>query len=324
MRYHRAMVMPYVFYKRVKARDIPVAVMSQSAAFNNVLAPASIQESLRRTSQPGLSSAAGDAVGIHEVPSFSRGRICSGSCGWSGSTTAGRVGRLIPRSQPVSPYAIALSLSTHAYVSHYSALYLHGLTLNVPKPIYVKSRRTKAKNPPHEPDELTQEQLDSAFSLPARMTRNIYTFDYEGTTHEVYLLEKSAEIDNGITKVPAPHAPSGIAVSGVEKTLVECAIKTNYAGGAGEVLDAFRRARETLKILRMMQLLKNGHYLFPYEKNILFYMDRAGYSEQQKKLVTERSRQDKTGFTTYLEKGMHGKLLDPGIGIYYPQGMASE
>jgi hypothetical protein len=317
------MVMPYVFYKRVKAKDVPVAVMSESAAFNNVLSPAStrkIYNALRNQGyllQRVTLSEFTKYLLSPETDLFRELRLVRQYDGRE-------IGRLIPRSQPVSPYAIALSLSNHAYVSHYSALYLHGLTLNVPKPIYVKSRRTKDKNPPHEPGELTQEQLDSSFSLPVKTTRNIYTFDYEGTTHEVYLLEKSAEIDNGITKVPAPHAPSGIAVSGVEKTLVECAIKTNYAGGAGEVLDAFRRARETLKILRMMQLLKNGHYLFPYEKNILFYMDRAGYSEQQKKLVTERSRQDKTGFTTYLEKGMHGKLLDPGIGIYYPQGMASE
>jgi predicted transcriptional regulator of viral defense system len=317
------MVMPYVFYKRVKASDIPVAVMSQSAAFNNVLAPASIRKVYDALRNQGYLL---QRVTLSEFTRY----ILSPEEGLFRELRLVRkydgkeVVRLIPRSQPVSPYAIALSLSTHAYVSHYSALYLHGLTLNVPKPIYVKSRRTKDKNPPHEAGELTQEQLDSAFSIPARMTRNIYTFDYEGTTHEVYLLEKSAEVDKGITKVSAPHAPSGIAVSGVEKTLVECVVKTNYAGGAGEVLDAFRRARETLKILRMMQLLKGGRYLFPYEKNILFYMDRAGYSEQQKKLVTERSRPDKTGFTTYLEKNMHGKLLDPGIGIYYPQGMASE
>ncbi|MFT8705177.1 hypothetical protein [Bifidobacterium aquikefiricola] len=315
--------MPYVFYKKVKAKDIPAAVMSESSVFNNVLVPASIRKvysalrdqryllqrvSLSEFTKYILSPDENLFRELHLVRKFDGKEVV----------------RLIPRSQPVSPYAIALSLSTHAYVSHYSALYLHGLTLNVPKPICVKSRRTKAKNPPHEPGELTQEQLDSAFSLPARMTRNIYTFEYEGTTHEVYLLEKSAEVDNGITKVPAPHAPSGIAVSGVEKTLVECAVKPDYAGGAGEVLDAFRRARETLKILRMMQLLKAGNYLFPYEKNILFYMDRAGYSERQKSLVTERSRPDKTGFTAYLEKDMHGKLLDPDIGIYYPQGIESE
>ena len=312
-----------MFYKRIKAKDIPAAVMSESAVFNNVLAPASIRrvyDALRSQGyllQRVTLSNFTKYILSPEVDLFRELHLVRKSDGKD-------VIRLIPRSQPVSPYAIALSLSTHAYVSHYSALYLHGLTLNVPKPIYVKSRRTKAKNPPHEAGELTQEQLDSAFSIPARMTRNIYTFDYEGTTHEVYLLEKSAEVDNGITKVSAPHAPSGIAVSGVEKTLVECVVKTNYAGGAGEVLDAFRRARETLRILRMMQLLKGGRYLFPYEKNILFYMDRAGYSEQQKKLVTERSRPDKTGFTTYLEKDMRGRLLDPDIGIYYPKGLESE
>ena len=317
------MVEPNVFYKRIKAKDIPAAVMSESAVFNNVLAPASIRrvyDALRSQGyllQRVTLSNFTKYILSPEVDLFRELHLVRKSDGKD-------VIRLIPRSQPVSPYAIALSLSTHAYVSHYSALYLHGLTLNVPKPIYVKSRRTKAKNPPREPGSLTQAQLDSSFSLPARATRNIYTFDYEGATREVYLLEKSAEVDKGITKVFAPHAPSGIAVSGIEKTLVECVIKTNYAGGAGEVLDAFRMAKGNLKILRMMQLFNGGHYLFPYEKNILFYMDRTDYSEQQKNLVKERSRPDRKGFTTYLEKDMHSMRLDPEIGIYYPQGLESE
>ena len=317
------MVVPYVFYKRVKAKDVPVTVMSESAAFNNVLSPASTRKVYNALRNQGYLlqrvtlSEFTKYLLSPETDLFRELRLVRQYDGRE-------IGRLIPRSQPVSPYAIALSLSNHAYVSHYSALYLHGLTLNVPKPIYVKSRRTKDKNPPHEPGELTQEQLDSSFSLPARTTRDIYTFDLEGTKHEVYLIEKSAEVDKGITKVSAPHAPSGIAVSGVEKTLVECVVKTNYAGGAGEVLDAFRRAKETLKILRMMQLFKSGRYLFPYEKNILFYMDRAGYSEQQKNLVKERSRPDRKRFTTYLEKDMHSMRLDPEISIYYPQGLESE
>lgn len=44
MRYHQTMVEPNVFYKRIKAKDIPAAVMSESAVFNNVLAPASIRK----------------------------------------------------------------------------------------------------------------------------------------------------------------------------------------------------------------------------------------------------------------------------------------
>lgn len=315
--------MQYVFYKKFKAKDIPAAVLSESAIFNNVLTPVSTRKVyialrergylLQRVSLSGFR----EYILSNEADLFRELRLVR-------KIDGKEVVRLIPRRLPVSPYAIALSLSPHAYVSHYSALYLHELTLNVPKPIYVKSRRMKPKSPPHESGKLTQAQLDSAFSIPARMTRNIYTFDYEGTTYEVYLLEKSAEVDNGIIKISTIHAPSGISVSSVEKTLVECTIKTNYSGGAVEVLDAFRRADGILKILRMMQLLKGGHYLFPYEKNVLFYMDRAGYSEQQKDLVRERSRPDKKGFTTYLEKNMHSKLLDPDIGIYYPEGMGTE
>ncbi|WEV69578.1 hypothetical protein OZX73_01410 [Bifidobacterium sp. ESL0775] len=230
--------------------------------------------------------------------------------------------RLIPKNKPVSPYAIALSLAAHTYVSHYSALYLNDLTLNVPKPIYVKKKRTKPKMSERS-EEISQSQIDKAFSIPARVTNNIYIFDYENKTYEVYLLEQSATVDMGITKMHVANAPSEIPVSGIEKTLVECTVKPEYSGGTQEILNAFERAKGDLKVLRMMQLLHNGQFLYPYGKNILFYMDRAKYPEQQKSLVRERLDSGKEKLNMYLQKDMRNKSFDSNIGIYYPKGLGA-
>lgn len=314
------MGLQYIFYKKTRPGDARAEVLKESGSFNNVLNRTSARKVYRSLQDRGnllqRVSLAGfmEYIVSPEADLFEELHLVRERDGK-------RLVRLVPRSLPVSPYAIALSLSPHSYISHYSALYLHGLTLNIPKPIFVKKRRTKPKPRRQAPEELTQEMIDSAFSRPARTTGSIYTFEHEGKTQEVYLIEQSAGVDKGISSLPSPRAPAGVPVSSVEKTLIECAVKTNYAGGPSEVLDAFRRAKDRLKILRMMRLLMDEDYLFPYEKNILFYMDRAGYTERQKGLVRGFLTKGRDGFNTYLEAGMRRKRLDARIGVYYPEGM---
>ncbi|MSD91682.1 type IV toxin-antitoxin system AbiEi family antitoxin domain-containing protein [Bifidobacterium asteroides] len=317
------MSLQYIFYKRFRPKDMHDAVISESSDFNYVLNMNSIKkvyQSLQRHEYLPQRTSLTRFKGYILSPDtdlFTELHLVR-------KTDGKQIVRLIPRSRPISPFAIALSLAPNSYISHYSALYLHELTLNIPKPIYVKKGRKKPKKHYQKTTKLTQEQLNLAFSKPARTTSNIYTFEYEGVTREIYLLDKSATVDTGITKIPSQRAPSGLPVSSVEKTLIECAIRTNYAGGASEVLEAFRRAKNRLRILRMMQLLMDGDYLFPYEKNILFYMDRAGYSEHQKELARSMEKPDKKKLITYLEAGMCSRQLDSKIGIYYPKGMGNK
>ncbi|WEV58829.1 hypothetical protein OZX67_08580 [Bifidobacterium sp. ESL0728] len=315
------MVAQYVFYKRKSRKEISDAVREESAVFNNVLSASAVKkiyDNLQERQfllQKVFLSGFRNYLVSPEANLFKELRI-------SKKGKEKDLIRLIPRNEPVSPYAVALSLSGRTYISHYSALYLNDLTLNIPKPIYVKKKRTKAK-PSERNEELSQAQIDQAFAAPARMTNNIYTFNYDGRPYEVYLLDQSATIDKGITEMQVSNAPSGISVSGIEKTLIECTVKPEYSGGAQNVLEAFARAKGELKVLRMMQLLDNGEYWYPYGKNILFYMDRAGYSEKQKNLVVERLNPNKQKFNMYLQKNMHDKLFDPDIGIYYPKGLGA-
>ncbi|MDT2818107.1 hypothetical protein P7H55_09695, partial [Vagococcus lutrae] len=45
----------------------------------------------------------------------------------------------------ISPYEIALSLLSKSFLSHYSALYAHDLTLNNPKDIYINKEQSKKR-----------------------------------------------------------------------------------------------------------------------------------------------------------------------------------
>ncbi|KFI45957.1 hypothetical protein GA0061078_1595 [Bifidobacterium bohemicum] len=314
------MIPSYVFYKKLNKDNVVDEVMAESAVFNNVLNQTVIKSIYKTLNEKRLLLQRTTLTDFRNYLSSSETDLfeeISITCKKDGKTTT----RLVTRHKEVSPYAIALSLAPHTYASHYSALYLQNLTLNIPKPIYVKKKATRPKAMP-EPEKLSQAQLEKTFAVPAKTTNSIYTFRYKGVTREVYLLEKSATVDNGITRISAPHAPAGIAISGVEKTLIECVLKPNYAGGAQEVLNAFYAAKDRLKILRMMQLLEEGRYSLPYGKNILFYMDRAGYSERQKDLVRQRMSPATQELITYLEKNMHNPALDANIGIYYPERIA--
>src|SRR5699024_7077539 len=91
-----------------------------------------------------------------------------------------KVTRYISTYIEVTPYEIALSLLSNSFLSHYSALYVHDLTINNPKDIYIN--REQSKKPVNKENaKLTQRKVDYAFSKEMRRTTDIYTFVYQGT-----------------------------------------------------------------------------------------------------------------------------------------------
>src|SRR5450830_1537751 len=75
----------------------------------------------------------------------------------------------------VSPFSIALSLRAGSYLSHGSAVFLQGLTAQIPKSIYVNKEQSPKPAPASPP---TQETIDRAFQNEPRMSK--YQFEFEG------------------------------------------------------------------------------------------------------------------------------------------------
>ncbi|MBD2864643.1 type IV toxin-antitoxin system AbiEi family antitoxin domain-containing protein [Paenibacillus oceani] len=183
--------------------------------------------------------------------------------------------RYVFRNQKVTPTELALSLYPKVYLSHYSAVYFHDLTNENVKSIYInkeqsdKGRRTSLSTG------LIQENIDNAFSKPMRKTNNF--FDYEG--QRIYVINGGYTDNLGVKKI------NGLAVTDLERTLIDIAVRPDYSGGVYEVLSIYERAKGKISANKLRMYLKNLKYVYPYHQAIGFYMECAGFSETALKIM---------------------------------------
>ncbi|MEB2268627.1 hypothetical protein LAV77_28060 [Priestia megaterium] len=200
------------------------------------------------------------------------------------------------------PFDIALSLVNNSYLSHYTAAFVHNLTDNIVKTIYVNKELSPKL--PVLGNELTQEKIDKAFSKEMRTSKNIATFK----NRKICLLESKNMDGQGIIKI------NNITLTSVERTLIDIAVRPNYSGGVYEVLRIFMNAQGEASINKLYSLLKKFKFVYPYHQVIGFYLERAGYKESAIKLM-ERFPMEHKFYLTYAMKNMS---YSERWKLYYP------
>lgn len=210
----------------------------------------------------------------------------------------------------VSAYELALALRKSAYLSHGTAVYLHGLTELIPKTIYLNAEQS-VKPPPK--GGLTQAGLDRAFSNNQRQSK--LTFDYEDWNITVINGKNTARL--GVEEIRGPSGER-LEATGIERTLVDIAVRPAYAGGVNQVLAAFRSAKENASINKMAALLKQLDYIYPYHQVIGFYLQNAGYEENRYQPLLDLG----LNFDFYLTHGIKKPKLDERWRVYYPEGLS--
>ncbi|MGS4180402.1 hypothetical protein ACEUUV_11900, partial [Staphylococcus pseudintermedius] len=230
-----------------------------------------------------------------------------------------KIERYIPTHIIVSPYEIALSLLSRSFLSHYSGLYVHDLTLNNPKDIYINKEQSKKPRDSNNA-KLTQGKVNYAFSKPMRKTKSIYNFNYKNTLYRVHVLNTKNTDNTGVIKKKPIGFSKSISVTNIERTLLDSTTRPQYSGGPQEVATAYQNARKIVKINLLKQYLDKFNYIYPYQKSILFYLKAADYSQKSLDVfewVIKRSADKDILF--YLDYQILHKSLDEEIGIYYPQ-----
>jgi hypothetical protein len=208
----------------------------------------------------------------------------------------------------VTPYEVALSIRPGSYLSHGTALYIHGLTEQLPKMIYV-NREQSAKP---QGSALTQAAIDRAFSNKQR--QSTYVFSY--TDWRVTVL--SGKNTNNLEVITASDPHGGqIKVTNIERTLIDIAVRPVYAGGVFEVLRAYKAAEDRMSINVLIATLKKLEYLYPYHQAIGFYMSRAGYEENR----TARLKSLGLNWNFYLTHNIKDPEYDPTWKLFYPKGL---
>ncbi len=207
-----------------------------------------------------------------------------------------------------SPYVMALSIRSRSYLSHGTAVFLHGLNDQLPKTIHVN--REQSEKP--KGGGLTQERLNLAFSRRQRTSKYVYAFD----SYRAVLLSGKQTGAYGVITRRGPQREE-LPVTGLARTLVDIAVRPAYSGGIVQVLEAYRGAKGKVGGAEIVRVLKRLDYVYPYHQAIGFLMERAGYPEEE----WARLRALGTKFDFYLLHGLKKPRRDEKWRLLVPEGL---
>jgi predicted transcriptional regulator of viral defense system len=209
----------------------------------------------------------------------------------------------------ISAFELALSIKRESYLTHYTALFLHNLTEQIPKTVYVnleQPEKPKPKSP------LSQENINRAFSRPQRVSKNIAIIgDYQ-----ICRLNGKSTNKLGVINIKGQRGET-LLVTDIERTLIDSVVRTAYSGGVFEVLNAFIRAKDKVSINKLTAMLKQLDYVYPYHQAIGFYLERAGiYKDSQIRLLKKLDSE----YDFYLTHQMKETEYSEEWKLYYPKG----
>lgn len=207
-----------------------------------------------------------------------------------------------------SVYELALSVKPDGYLSHYSAMYVHELTEQIPKTIYINTEQPKH---PKGNGELEQGRIDNAFKNKVRVSNDIATYhDYK-----IRILHGMHTNKLGVVEIDGAEGEL-VRATNVERTLIDIAVRPVYSGGVHEVLKAYNLAKDKVSINKLTAMLKKLDYTYPYHQIIGFYLDRAEYKESAIQLLKKFPME----FNFYLEHKMAETEYSPEWRLHYPKG----
>jgi hypothetical protein len=205
---------------------------------------------------------------------------------------------------------MALSRKDGAYLSHATAMYLHKLSLQHERTIYVNAEQS----PKPQSGSLTQDAIARAFAREQRRSNLIY--QYKNWT--LVFLEGKYTAGLGVVDQSGPSGEL-LQVTGLERTLIDIVVRPSYAGGISQILGAYKAAKAKLSVDLLLKTLKKLDYLYPYHQAVGFYMAGAGYPAAQ----YEKLRKVSVRFDFYLAHNIAATAYDPYWRLYYPKELLS-
>lgn len=206
----------------------------------------------------------------------------------------------------VGIFDIAAVRSRSSYFSFYSALYIHNLTLQIPKQIYLTLERRSLEKLNNF---LSQENIDRVFSKPPRITTNKRIYK----NFSINFI--NAQHQNNIGIIPFRDI---YRMSDLERTLIDISVRPFYSGGVTQVLEAFENAKDRLDPDKIFEYYSKMNYTYPYHQVIGFYLEKAGYGSRFYQNFLEFDKKELKFYLTY--NILHREFSDKW-NLYYPKGL---
>ncbi len=210
----------------------------------------------------------------------------------------------------VSTYEVILTLRPDSYFTHFTAMFLHELTEQIPKTVYLNEEQQPK---PHRVTTLTQTSIDSAFRRPVRVSSNVASYK----DIKICLLNGMHTGKLGVIEGVGPQGEK-IHLTDSERTLIDITVRPVYSGGVFEVLKAYRLARAKVSVNKLSAMLQMLNYAYPYHQAVGFYLERAGvYRDSSLALL----RKFEMKYDFYLAHAMKDRSYSEKWRLYYPKGL---
>lgn len=208
-----------------------------------------------------------------------------------------------------SALELALSVKPNAYLCHLSAAFVHNLTDQIPKTIYVNHEQSPKPRPS---GSLAQDALDRAFARPQRTSKLVYT--HGGARITVLNGKNTERLEVG--EVTGPNDEL-LQATKLERTLIDLVVRPIYGGGLPTVIDAYRAGKSRISVNTLKATLKKLDYVYPYHQAIGFVMERAGYEPERYQMLLALG----TNLDFYLAHDMTEKDYDSKWRLFFPKGL---
>lgn len=213
----------------------------------------------------------------------------------------------------ISEFELAQSLKPNSYLVHRAAMYLNNLIAEPPETIYINVEQPKHHI--RNKAELAQIGIDRAFKNKVRTSNEIA----ECNQVKVCIVHGQKTEHLGVTEIKGPNNEN-LRVTDVERTLIDIAVRPIYAGGTKEVLKAYRQAKDSVSIDKLVETLRQMDYVYPYHQAIGFYLEKAEvYNENEIQSLKEIPM----NFDFYLDYRMNEPKYSETWKIYYPKDLLS-
>jgi hypothetical protein len=215
-------------------------------------------------------------------------------------------GIFVFRNTEFDDFDIASTRSRNSFFSHYSALFIHNLTIQFPKQIYLTWERINYK--PNINNQILQSSVDAAFNKPPRITTNKRVYK-RFTINQI-----NGQSQHSIGIVPFREV---YKVSDIERTLIDIAVRPFYSGGVTQVLGAFRNSIGIIDPEKLFDYYSKMHFVYPYHQVIGFYLEKAGYNESDYRRFLELPM----NLNFYLTYNMVSKDYSEKWKLFIPKGL---
>ena len=199
---------------------------------------------------------------------------------------------------------LALSLQRASFLSHGTALTVHGMAA-AEKIIYVN----REQSPKNNSGGITQAGIGLAFRNKQRQSK--YVFNHAAVKY--MLLNGKHTGRAGVTQIKTPSGEM-LDVTDKERTLIDIVVRPAYAGGIEHVAHAYARGSAAVNIDHMIDILRQLGHAYPYHQAIGFLLEWAGRSSADCQKFEALGKD----FDFYLDYRMKRPNFSKKWRLYYP------